>query len=77
MKELDDIIKRLRKAAELAGERDGEIIDLTKERTFVKGPFLHQDADGMSEEKSAEFERENQDLFNFLRDFDDQMRRVF
>lgn len=77
MKGLDDVIKRLRKASELAREKDGQIVDLVKEKIFTKGPFLHQDTEKMSEEKSAEFERENPELFNFLRAFDDKMREIF
>lgn len=76
--ELDDVIDRLRRTLELAEDRDGEVIDLTLERSFVKGgPFLHQDSESMSEEESAEFERSNKELFDFLRAFDDKLRDLF
>lgn len=77
MKELKDIIKRLNRITDLVKEKDGQVIDLVKEKTFVKGFFLHQDTEEMSEEKSAAFERGNPELFNFLRAFDDKMREVF
>lgn len=77
MKELDDIIKRLRKVSELVGERDGQIIDLVKEKIFTKGPFLHQNTEEKSEAESAKFERDNPELFNFLCAFDDKMREIF
>ena len=76
--QLDDVIKRFRAAADLIESQDGRRIDLTKERIFVKGsPFVHQDTEKMSEEESAEFERENPELFNFLRAFNDQIRDLF
>ena len=75
--EIDDIIKRLNKVADLVNSKNGQTIDLAKERIFTKGIFLHQDTESMSEEESAEFERENTELFNFLRAFDDQIRDIF
>ena len=77
MNEIDDVIKKFSKVSNLVREKDGQVIDLSREQTFVKGLFLHQDTDGMSEEKSAEFERENKELFNFLLDFNDQIREIF
>lgn len=75
--ELDDVIKRLRTVSELVNSKNGKTIDLVKERIFTKEPFLHQDTEDMSEEESAEFERSNPELFNFLRAFDDQIRDLF
>ena len=75
--ELDDVIKRLRMASELVERRNGQTIDLVKERIFTKEPFLHQATEDMSEEESAKFERDNPELFNFLRAFDDQIRDLF
>jgi len=74
---LDDIIKGLRIAEKLTKSKDGQIIDLSKERIFTKGVFVHQATDNMSEEESAAFERNNPELFNFLRAFEDQMRDLF
>lgn len=75
--DLDDIIKKLRTASELVESKDGQRIDLAKERIFTGAPFLHQATEDMSEEESAEFERNNAELFNFLRAFDDQLRDIF
>lgn len=75
--ELDDIIKILRKVSDLVGSKDGKSLDLAKERIFTTGTFLHQDTEDMSEEESAEFERSNPELFNFLRAFDEQIRELF
>lgn len=75
--ELDDVIKRLRIVTELVEKKNGQTIDLVKERIFTKEPFLHQATEKMSEEESAEFERKNTELFNFLRAFDDQLRDLF
>ncbi len=75
--ELDDVIKRLRTAAELTKNQDGRVIDLAKERIFTGAPFLHQATENMTEEESAEFERKNKELFNFLRAFDDQLGDLF
>lgn len=75
--DLDDIIKKLRRASELVGGKDGQRIDLVKERIFTGSPFLHQATENMSEEESAEFERNNPELFNFLREFNDQLRELF
>lgn len=77
MTEIDDVIKRLRATYELLREKDGQIIDLAKEKTFVKGPFLHHDTEEKSEEESAKFERNNPEMFNFLRSLDDQIRDLF
>ncbi|KKK81370.1 hypothetical protein LCGC14_2814140 [marine sediment metagenome] len=76
--ELDDIINRMRAATELIRRKNGQRIDLTKEKMFIKGsPFLHQATEEKSEEESAEFERSNRELFNFLRTFDNQLRDLF
>ena len=74
---LDDVIRRLRKVSELIGSKNGQTLDLVKERIFTKGPFLHQTTEETSEEESAKFERDNKELFNFLRAFDDQLRDLF
>ncbi len=74
---LDDVIKRLRAASDLVRSKDGQKIDLVKERIFTRGSFLHQSTEEMSEAESAKFERENTELFNFLRAFDDQLRDLF
>ena len=75
--ELDDVIKRIRASAELIEKKDGQVIDLVKEKTFTRGPFLHQDTEEISEKESARFERDNPELFNFLRALDDQIRDQF
>lgn len=74
---IDDIIKRLNKVSELVNSKNGQTIDLVKERIFTKGPFLHQDTEETSEDDSAKFERDNTELFNFLRALDDQIRDMF
>ena len=78
MNEINDVIKRLQRVSEKVQSLDAQKIDLVKENSFVKGgPFLHQDTDEMSEEESAKFERSNQELFDFLRSLDEDLRDIF
>lgn len=74
---IDDIIKRFRLAITLVENQNGQIIDLAKKKTFTKGHFLHQATDKMSEKESSDFELKYPEVLNFLRDFDDQLRRLF
>lgn len=76
--ELDDVIERFNAVSELIRRKDGQRIDLSKEEIFIKGSaFLHQKTEEKSEEENARFERDNKELFNFLRAFDDQIRELF
>ena len=75
--EIEDVIKRLRAASELVEQKNGQTLNLVKERIFTGKPFLHQATKNMSEEESAEFERKSPEIFNFLRSFDDQIRGLF
>lgn len=72
--ELDSVMDKLKSIFELVESKDGQVVNLAKERIFTQGPFLHQNTEDMSEEESAEFERKNPELFNFLRAFDDQLQ---
>lgn len=78
MKEIDDIANQVQKVYDLIRAQDSKKINSLQKRMFVKGGhFLHQDTDKISEEESARFERENPELFNFLRSLDDQLRAIF
>jgi len=75
---IDDIKKRLEKAAEIISRKQGARIDLKKEKIFTKGgSFLHQSTASMSEEESAQFERDNPELFAYLLALNEQMKDLF
>lgn len=74
---INDIKKRLEKAAEIISRKNGTRVDLKKERIFTKGPFLHQNTSETNEEESAQFERDNPELFGYLRALDDQLGDLF
>lgn len=72
-----DLRKRVEKAIQIINDLDGKKIDLSKQSTFIRGAYLHQDTDEVTEEESAAFERENPELFNFLRSIDDEIGDLF
>jgi hypothetical protein len=76
--DIADIKKSLNKAADFISSKQGARVDLKQERIFVKGgPFLHQATEGMTEEESARFERDNPELFAYLRAMDEQIKGMF
>ena len=64
--ELNDLIANMQKVEDYVNSLNGQKIDLNRTKTFVPGPFLHQDTAAMSEEESAAFERNNKKLFDFI-----------
>ena len=61
------IQQRLQKAADIVSSKNGQILDLSKQSIFTQGTFLHQSTPEMSEEQSAQMERDNPVLFNYMR----------
>ncbi len=76
-KNILDVIKAVQKSADLVRGYNGQKIDLSKMSIFTREPHLHQSSDEMSEDQSAEFERKNPELFNFLRSMDDALGKLF
>jgi len=74
---IDNIIKCFKKAKDVAQSHDGERIDLNKETIFTEGPFLHQATETMSEDASAQFERDNVELFAYLRSLNSEFEDIF
>ncbi|MHA2279288.1 MAG: hypothetical protein ACXAC5_00145 [Promethearchaeota archaeon] len=71
---LGDTRNRLEKAIDIINRKQGSKVDLVKEKVFTRGgPFLHQDSQTMTEKESAEFERQNPELFAYLRALDQQL----
>ncbi len=73
---LDKLIQGLENREAFIQSQDEREIDLSREKTFVSGPFLHQGTEGMSEEQSAQFEVENKELFRWLRSFANQIKNI-
>lgn len=79
--QLQSLMRKLQTRQGVIDEMNGAKIDLKKTSTFVKGPYLHQDVkdgDGnllMSERESAQFELDNPELFNYLRDIKSRLDR--
>lgn len=67
------VMQKLQVRQEVIDQLNGAEFDLKSSKTFVPGPFLHQDVkdkDGdvvVTEKESAKFEKDNQELFNMLR----------
>jgi hypothetical protein len=61
------IQKRLQKAADVVLAKNGQEADLARQVIFTDGPFLHQGTSEMTEEQSAQLERDNPVLFNYIR----------
>ena len=72
IKDLEKMIQKLKVRQAIIDSLQGEV-DIKATTSFVPGPFLHQevkDEDGnlkMSEQESAQFELDNQEVFDFLR----------
>ena len=77
MNPIKDIQNRIHKAVDLVQRYDGQVIDLKKEVIFTKEPFLHQSTETQTEEESANFERENPELFSFLRKIKEELKQIF
>ena len=75
--DFSDIVKILEKVGDIISRRDGQTLDLQKESIFSQGPFLHQNTGTMGEEESAVFERNNPELFAYLRSLDDEIEKLF
>jgi len=80
IKDLDKVMRKLRLRQAVIDSLPGEA-DISKTTSFVPGPFLHQDVKDengnlkMSEQESAQFERDNQATFDFLRGIYHQINR--
>lgn len=77
MNPIKDIENRIHKAVDLIQRYDGQVINLKKEVIFTNEPFLHQSTETKTEEESAKFERENPELFSFLRKIKKELRQIF
>lgn len=57
-------------------------VDLSKQEDFVKDTFLHQDIKDnagkviITEEESAKLEIEKPEVFNYIRNFQEQIRNI-
>lgn len=76
-KGLKDIAKGIDRLTERVTRDAGKQIDLTKEKIFVPGSFLHQNGEKVTEEDSAAFERENPEFFAYLLALDQELRDIF
>lgn len=75
---LIDIKKRLEKVVDIISRKNGTIVNLTQEKIFTKGgPFLHQDTKETTEEDSAQFERDNPEIFAYLLALNEQLEGLF
>ena len=77
MNPIKNIENRIYKAVDFVQRYDGQVINLKKEVIFTKEPFLHQSTETQTEEESANFERENPELFSFLQKIKDELRQIF
>lgn len=79
--QLENLLRKLQTRQGVIDQLDGSEVDLKKTTTFVKGPYLHQDVrdeEGniiMTEKESAQFEKDNPELFNYLRNLKSQIDR--
>jgi hypothetical protein len=80
IKNIDKVIQKLQRRQAVINSLEGKV-DIGKTASFVPGPFLHQDVkdeDGnlkMSERESAQFEQDNQEIFDFIRGIYRQINR--
>jgi len=56
---------------------NGKKIDLSKEKNFSQGPYLHQDSENITEKESAAYERENKQVFDFIQSIKTQIYDIF
>lgn len=72
---LDRLIQKLQNRQQFLESQDGREVNLGTEKTFVQGNFLHQDTEDMTEQQSAQFEIDNQEVFRWLRSFANQVKK--
>lgn len=73
---LDKLIRQAESFENFVESLDGQEVDIGQSKTFVQGPFLHQDKEEISEEQSAQFERDNPELFRWLRSLGGQIENI-
>lgn len=71
LKELDDLIKGLESQYKYIDDLGGQEINLNSVSLFLPDvSYLHQDSEGQTAEESAKFERDNKQIFDFLRNLE-------
>ena len=73
---LEGLIKKVDKLKEYLQSQNGKTVNLSKQRIFVSGPYLHQDSAMMTKEESLRIEQENPGLFAFRRAINDNIRKI-
>lgn len=68
IEELNELTKKLEHVHHLLDSLNNQTVDLENTKTFVQGPFLHQNTEESTEENSANFEKKYKQLFDYLRD---------
>ena len=75
MKAIDELIEKIEKIKTFISRHDGEIIDLNKEQMFTP-TFLHTTTPNITEQESAEFERDNKKVFDFLLSLNEELLTI-
>ena len=73
---LDKLIRQTESFENFVKSMDGQEVNIESSKTFVQGKFLHQDKEDITEEQSAQFERDNPEVFRWLRSLGHQLENI-
>jgi len=76
-KGIEEITKTIKELENFVQSLNGKQINLGKEKTFIQGPYLHQDSENSTEEESAKYERDNKQVFDYLQSLNLQINNIF
>lgn len=66
--ELEQLLKHMDDRQKYLDSRNGQVIDPKQDRSVIfGGPFLHEGTESITEQESAEFERDSPETFKQLR----------